>query len=136
MRISRAFWVCAIGVSILACGPANTPLRASDDHVVKPSDLQNAIVESSGTRQEQTAKVREFFSSEPAQRALQSAHIDPEKINRAVSLLDDQELSRLALRTERIQKDIAAGALNNQQITYILIALATAVIILVIVEAR
>jgi hypothetical protein len=43
---------------------------------------------------------------------------------------------RLVARTDKLQHDVAAGALSNQQITYILIALATAVIILVIVAAR
>ena len=50
--------------------------------------------------------------------------------------MSDEDLARLAAQSEKLQKDVAAGALTNQQITYILIALGTAVIILVIVAAR
>jgi hypothetical protein len=62
--------------------------------------------------------------------------MDQSKVRQAVSFLSDEELARLAARATRIENDFAAGALNNQQITYILIALATAVVILVIVAAR
>jgi hypothetical protein len=51
-------------------------------------------------------------------------------------LLNDKELARLAAQAEKVQADVAAGALDNhQQISYIIIALATAVLILVIVVA-
>jgi len=50
--------------------------------------------------------------------------------------LSDEELARLAARTEKVRKDFAAGALTNQQITYIIIALATALIVVIIVVAR
>ena len=41
---------------------------------------------------------------------------------------------KLAAQTRQIQNDFAAGALTNQQITYILIALGTAVIVLIAVR--
>jgi len=58
--------------------------------------------------------------------------------NRLVDIEDlpDEELARLAARTEKVRKDFAAGALTNQQITYIIIALATALIVVIIVVAR
>ena len=45
-----------------------------------------------------------------------------------------QELAKLAQQTRHVQNDFAAGVLTNQQITYILIALATAVIVLIAVR--
>jgi hypothetical protein len=39
----------------------------------------------------------------------------------------------LAAQTEKVQADLAGGELNNQQITYIIIALATAVVVLILV---
>ena len=57
------------------------------------------------------------------------------KVEKAIPLLNDEELSRLASQCRQVESDISAGALSNQEITYILIALATAVIILVIVVA-
>jgi len=51
-------------------------------------------------------------------------------------MLNDQELARLAARAEKANSDFAAGSLTNQELTYIVIALGTAVLILVIVAAR
>ncbi len=110
------------------------PARAADDHVLTQSDLRAAVQAASQERESDLAQVQKFFSSEPAVRTLQNFHMDPVKVQQAVSQLDDQELTRLAARTGQFQKDLAAGALTNQQLTYIVIALATAVIILVIVE--
>jgi hypothetical protein len=41
----------------------------------------------------------------------------------------------LVAQTEKVQTDIAGGALDNQQITYVVIALAAAVLVLVLVAA-
>jgi hypothetical protein len=56
-------------------------------------------------------------------------------VEKAIPLLNDEELDRLASQCSQVESDISAGALSNQEITYIIIALATAVIILVIVVA-
>lgn len=110
------------------------PSAAADEHVVKPSELRTAIVEAARTRQDNLNQVNKFFSSEQVAKVLSNAHLNPVKIERAVSQLDDQELARLASRTGQVQSDLAAGALTTQQLTYIVIALATAVIVLIIVE--
>jgi hypothetical protein len=52
-----------------------------------------------------------------------------------VATLSPEELARLATKTNQIQTDFAAGALTNQQLTYIVIALGTAVLVLLIVAA-
>lgn len=122
-------------ILLLTCILLTCPGLAADDHVVKPAELQAAIVNAARARQNDLDRVRGFFSSEPAVTILRRAHMDPVKIERAIPQLDDQELARLASRTGRIQKDLSAGALTNQQLTYIIIALATAVIVLIIVEA-
>ena len=56
-------------------------------------------------------------------------------MNKAIATLSPDELARLSARTTEIQNDFAAGALTNEQLTYIVIALATAVIVLIIVKA-
>jgi hypothetical protein len=106
------------------------------DHVVSPADLQKEVRAAAEARQANLAKVERLFSAEPVKKALTTAKIDPAKVGKAVSILTDEELARVAAQADRMQADLAAGALTNQEITYILIALATAVVILVIVEAR
>jgi len=47
-------------------------------------------------------------------------------------LLDDEELAQLAERAEEPGDQVAGGALTNQQLTYIVIALAAAVVVLIV----
>jgi len=110
--------------------------EAADDHIVPSPVLHQAVRIGAEARQTNLAKIEKFFSTEPAQNAFQTARIDPAKVSRAIALLNDEEVARLAAQSDKIQNELAAGALSNQQITYILIALATAVIILVIVAAK
>jgi hypothetical protein len=110
--------------------------ESAPDHIVSVPVLRQAVRSAAQARQENLAKLDRFFASRPATKALDTVKLDRAKVSSALNLLSDDELARLAARSTKIQKDITAGALSNQEITYILIALATAVIILVIVEAK
>ena len=79
--------------------------------------------------------MRSFFASEPARAALKSGKIDYKKVDKALATLSPEEAARLAARTNQIQKDFAAGALSNQDLTYIVIALGAAVLVLIVVAA-
>ena len=79
--------------------------------------------------------IQKFFGEEAVKKALKTTRIDPEKIQKAVPSLSDEELARLAAQTDKVQRDIAAGALNNTQITYIIIAIATALLVTLIFVA-
>lgn len=103
-------------------------------HVVSPSDLQQAAVQASTVRQQNVDKVREFFSSERADKALRSAHMNPEQVKNAVATLDDAELAQLASRVQKAQKDFAAGSLSDRDLIVILVVVA--VLILIIVAVR
>jgi hypothetical protein len=122
--------------TLLAAGvlPLLSQTPSDGDHIVSTGDLQKAVRAAAQTRQDNLAKIDQFFASEPARKAFETVKLDPVKVSQAVSFLSDDELTRLAAKTDKVQHDLAAGALTNQQITYILIALATAVIILVIVR--
>jgi len=100
---------------------------------VSPSELREAVAAAAATRQKNLDDVRSFFSSEPARAALKTGQVDYQKVEKAVATLSPEELARLALRTNQLQKDFAAGALTNQELTYIVIALGTAVLVLVLV---
>ena len=124
-----------VAVMLVAVLPLPQDLLAQE-HVVSAKDLHRDLVAAAQARQGNQAKVLKFFSSEQANKALKSANLPYEKVQKAVSQLSDDELARLAATTERVPNDFAAGALTNQQITYIIIALATAVLILILVAAR
>ena len=103
-------------------------------HVVSPSDSQQAAVQASAVRQQNVEQVRQFFSSERAQKALRSAHMNPEQVKNAVSTLDDVELAQLASRAQKTQADFAAGTLSDRDLIIILVAIAALILIIVAVR--
>lgn len=113
-----------------------SPLLTAQDHFVSPAEMHQRLLAAASARQSNLAKVENFLSQDYVHKAAQNVHLNEAKIQQAISLLSDEELARLAVQTDKVSNDFAAGALTNQQITYILIALATAVIILVIVNAK
>jgi hypothetical protein len=103
-------------------------------HVVSPSDLQQAAVQASTVRQQNMEQVRQFFASEKADKALRSAHVNPEQVKNAVSTLDDAELAQLASRVQKSQADFAAGTLSDRDLIIILVAIAALILIIVAVR--
>jgi hypothetical protein len=106
----------------------------AQDHIVPSADLRKDLAAAARAREDNRARVVSFFSSRQAEDTLQSAGFSHEKIVKAVPQLSDEELVRLASLTDKVERDFAAGALSNQEITYILIALGTAVLVLVLVH--
>ena len=107
----------------------------TEEHIVAPSEIQQEIVAASESRKANLSQIDHFLQSERVDKVLKTAKIDGNQIRQAVPLLSDEEVTRLASTTVQLEKDFTAGALSNQEITYILIALVTAVVILVIVAA-
>lgn len=107
---------------------------AAQQHVVSSADLQNDVAKAAQARQDHIAKINKFLSSDQARRALKAGNLDYNVVRTGVSTLSDDELARLSTRADTAQKDFAAGALTNEQLTYVIIALATAVIILIAVH--
>jgi hypothetical protein len=113
--------------------PQNLLAQAAN-HVITPSDLEKMALQASQSRQQQVERMREFFSSETARKALRSAHLNPEQVKNAVSRLNDSELEQLASRVEKTQADFAAGNFSDRDL--ILVILAIAALILIIVAVR
>ncbi|PYU10916.1 MAG: hypothetical protein DMG29_16680, partial [Acidobacteria bacterium] len=116
--------LCTLLILILVVTFTAPQNALAQEHVVSPADLHRDILAAAQAREGNQDKVLKFFSSDQAKKALQSANLPYERVQKAVSQLSDEELARLAARTEKVRKDFAAGALTNQQITYIIIALA------------
>lgn len=106
----------------------------AQDRVVPPAELDRMVLEASRDREASVERVQEFIAGELAREVLASKGVDYEKVSELVPYLDSQELHRLAEQVEKAENDFAAGTLTNQQITYIIIALATAVIVLIAVN--
>ncbi len=75
-----------------------------------------------------------FFSSDQAQKALQSAHINPQEVNKAIAGLSDEELAQLATRAQKAQNDFAAGNIGDRDLLIILVCIAALILIIVAVH--
>lgn len=134
-RIAR-FSIVLLGSLFMFAGLQAQGTWAQDqDHVVTPSDLQKAVNSAAQMRRTQEAKIEAFLQTAQARKALAASHLDYAIVQKGVRLLSDREVAELSARAQKAQSDFAAGALTNEQLTYIIIALATAVIVLIIVKA-
>ena len=106
----------------------------STQHVVSPGDLQKATVDASQARQQNLDTLNRFFSSDQAQKALQSAHINPQEVNKAIAGLSDEELAQLASRAQKAQNDFAAGNIGDHDLLIILVCIAALILIIVAVH--
>lgn len=103
-------------------------------HVVSPTDIHKELVNAANTRQKNAEKVKSLFSSNETRKALESAQISPEKVDAAVATLNDDELARLASRADKLDKDFAAGRLNDRDLLIILVGIAALILIIVAVR--
>ncbi len=113
--------------------PQNMVAQATN-HLVSPSQLQKAAVDASRQRQQNIDSLNQFFSSPKAQQALESAHMNPQQVKKAISGLSDEELAQLATRANKAQMDFAAGNFSDHDLLIILIAIAALVLIIVAVH--
>lgn len=112
-----------------------TPRPAvAQDHVISPADIQKDVASASATRQQNQAQVKNFLSSEEAQRAMKTANINPQQVTNAVSQLNNNDLARMAARSDKAQKDVAAGTLSNRDLLIIIVAIAALILIIVAVH--
>jgi hypothetical protein len=125
--------VCVLMLAFAALfGSAGAPAGAQDkQHVVSLSDLNKDAARPAQTRQSNEEAVRTLLSSDQAQKAMKSANLDYQKVDKAVSQLNDEDLARLAERSRQAQSDFAAGRISDRDMLWIiLIALAIVVLAL------
>jgi len=125
--------VCVLMLAFAALfGLAGAPAGAQDkQHVVSLSDLNKDAARPAQTRQSNEEAVRTLLSSDQGQKAIKSANLDYQKVDKAVSQLNDEDLARLAQRSRQAQSDFAAGRISDRDMLWIiLIALAIVVLAL------
>ena len=125
-----------VSVSMLAIalsfGFAAIPAGAQDkQHVVSLSDLNKDAARPAQTRQSNEEAVRSLLSSDQAQKALKSANLDYQKVDKAVGQLSDEDLAKLAERSRHAQSDFAAGRISDRDLLWIIL-IAIAIIVLAV----
>jgi hypothetical protein len=123
--------LCALLLSLILATPRDA---LAQNHVVSPLELQKDVAATSASRQENLTQVESFLSSEEAQRAIKSAHINYQEVKNAVRQLSNEDLAQLSTRSEKAQKDFAAGTLSDRDLLIILLCIAALVLIIVAVR--
>jgi hypothetical protein len=101
----------------------------AQSHVVKPEDLQKALLDASNARKQNITAVEELFSTEQAQSFFRKAGMDHSKAIQAISLLEDEELAQLAAKAKEIQTDFAAGEISDRTMLYVIIVVGVGALI-------
>ena len=117
-------------ITLAALGGLWQPLQAAE-HVVSLADLHLQVRSAQMGRQAGLEQISGFLHSESSRAVLGASNLDVAQVEKAVGVLSDEEVARLASQIQRLDRDIAAGALSNEHLTYIVIALATAIIVLI-----
>lgn len=127
-RASYLRTVLVITLAVFGC--LWQPLHATEP-LVSTADLHRQVRSAQLSRQAGLRQIRGFLRSESSRAVLEASKLDARQVEKAVTFLSDEEVARLASQVQRIERDVAAGALSNEHLTYIVIALAAAVIVLI-----
>ncbi len=101
---------------------AETPARAQDQpHVVSLGELGKDAARPAQTRQANEQAVRTLLSSDQGQKALESAKLDFQKVDKAIGQLSDEDLAKLAERSRQTQADFAAGRISDRDLLWIIV---------------
>jgi len=119
-------------LAFLGWAPANA--QQQGDHAVTAVELQKDVQKAADTRQANEAAVRQMFASDQAKDTLKSAGIDYKQVDRAISQLSNEDLARLAERSQTVNKDFAAGRLDDRDLLIILLVAVALILIIVAVH--
>jgi hypothetical protein len=89
----------SLAISTLLClaGMPSQSLGQDKPHVVSLDELKKDAARPAELRQSDEAAVRSLLSAENGEKALKSANLDLQKVDKAVSQLSDEDLAKLAM---------------------------------------
>jgi hypothetical protein len=135
MKSRNTMRVCSILLVASLVSASSLPVRAQEkDHAVSSVQLRKDVQKAAETRQANEAAVRGMFATDKARETLKSAGVDYQKVDQAISQVNDEDLARMAERSRDVQKDFAAGRLGDRDL--IIILLVAVALILIIVAVR
>jgi hypothetical protein len=135
MKVCKVTRACSMLLAACLVTAGTSPIRAQErDHAVSASQLRADLQKSAAARQTNEAAVRDMFASEAGKKALNSAGIDYQKVDQAISQVNDEDLARMAVRSHEVQKDFAAGRMTDRDL--IIILLVAVALILIIIAVR
>jgi hypothetical protein len=135
MKVRNSMLVCSMLLALSLVTVGSMSVRAQEkDHAVSSGQLRKDVEKAVGTRQANEAAVREMFATDVGRETLKSAGIDYQKVDQAISQVNDEDLARMAERSRDVEKDFAAGRFTDRDL--IIILLVAVGLILIIIAVR
>jgi predicted RNA-binding Zn ribbon-like protein len=106
---------------------------SANAHVVPLTKLNNDVQAAAQARQANIATVQRVLETPQARQLLSTANVDPAKAQSAVTLLNDEDLNRLAQQANQVDRDVAGGLTRGQ--TSLLILAGVVVVIILVIAA-
>ncbi|PYT18746.1 MAG: hypothetical protein DMG59_03035 [Acidobacteria bacterium] len=107
----------------------NPGVILAQEHVLPLPDLQRDLRSAAQTRAQNLSDIDRVLSLPAAQQALQKANINQDQVRKAVSTLNDEELSRFADRSRAAEQDVQGGFIVG------LLALIGLIVVILVVVA-
>ena len=102
-------------------------------HVVTLEELNQQAAQPAENRQAAENAIRHLLTSDEGQKALKSANVDYQRVDRAIGQLSDEEVAKLADRSRQAESDFAAGFISAKTLAYLILAIVIIVVIVVLV---
>ena len=136
MNVRVQLCVLMLGIAVclsVAVTPAKAQVQEKQQHVVTLDELNKQTARPAETRQANEDAIRHLLSSDAGQKALKSANVDYQRVDKAIGQLSDEELTKLADRSRQAESDFAAGSISAKTLAYIVIVIVIIVVIIVLV---
>jgi hypothetical protein len=136
MKVRMRFGASLVATAVsLAVAGVPTRLRAQEaqTHVVSPDELRGDAANPAAKRLANEEAVRHLLSSDAGQQAMKSAHVDYQRIDKAIGQLNDEELAKLADRSRQAENDFAAGFISPKHLAELILVIVVVVVIIVLV---
>jgi uncharacterized protein (DUF3084 family) len=101
----------------------------AQDHIAPLSAVRQDLQRTASQRATNLADVERLLARSEARQELAKARLNPEQAQKAISLLNDEELARLAARARTAEQDVKGGLLIG------LLAIIGAITVILIVAA-
>ena len=136
MKVRAGLCASILGMAMCmgaALSPAKALAQEKQQHVVTADELNKQTAQPAQSRQANEDAVRHLLSSDAGQKALKSANVDYQRVDKAIGQLSDEELAKLADRSRQAESDFAAGFISAKTLAYIILATVVIVVIAVLV---
>lgn len=118
-NVSRRFTIAQLFAILLSLLIPVSTARAEQQHVLPIQELHESAVRAADARTRNLAQLDHLFANDTVKNVMKDQHLDATQVRKAMAVLSDEDISRLAEKARTLESDLAAGGaeLSNSQVT-------------------